>query len=144
MYPNPEDLESRAFPKHPTDQRRGIKNKDEIARKLEVMSGTIKDINDSTFKTEVLGAKILTMVEYYAVWSDVCRMMKPTVEKIAADYKGKAQVAYLDIDKSPQTTRDQGITAIPTFFVYKGGKVVGRRIGPSTYEQLAEIIDKNL
>lgn len=66
------------------------------------MSGSVKDINDGNFKSEVLDAGGLVVVEFCAAWSDVCRSMEGTVKQAATNYKDKAQIAKLDIDESPQ------------------------------------------
>ena len=108
------------------------------------MSGSVEDVNDGNFKTSVLDAKELVMVDFCAVWSDICRSMEGIIKQIATDYKGKAQVAKLDIDENPQTPPEYGITAIPTFKIFKDGKVLGTRVGPSTYKHLSSLIDEHL
>ena len=84
----------------------------------------IKYLNDENFKDEV--SKGVTLVDFYADWCGPCRMIAPLVEDLAKQFKGKANVAKLDIENARRTTASFGVTSIPTLIVFKDGKEVKR------------------
>lgn len=59
-----------------------------------------------------------------------CKEMKPILEELAADYKGKLNVVIVEVYEQEELTRQYGIMAIPTqiFFDAKG-KEVTRHMG---------------
>ena len=57
-------------------------------------------INDNTFKSEVLDAKGLVMVDFFASWCGPCRQMLPLVTEISAEMTD-VKIVKMDIDESP-------------------------------------------
>jgi len=49
-------------------------------------SENVKEFTDQNFETEVLGANEPVLVDFWAEWCMPCRMLAPTIEKIAGDY----------------------------------------------------------
>jgi thioredoxin 1 len=76
---------------------------------------------------------VLGLVNLVDLGSDYClpcKMMAPVVTKLEKDYKGKAAVVYIDIDKFPDQAKRFGIRVIPTQIFYdKKGKEVYRHEG---------------
>ncbi|GMH63982.1 hypothetical protein TrLO_g8100 [Triparma laevis f. longispina] len=64
----------------------------------------------------------LTIVDFYATWCPPCKAAVPLYAKMSEDYYKKGVQFYkCDVDKSRDTSSSQGISAMPTFKVYKGG-----------------------
>jgi len=59
-------------------------------------------------------------VKIGAKWCPTCRSMKPILEKLAAEYRGKATIASVDVDQSPELAEYFGVKAIPDSFVTVG------------------------
>ena len=53
----------------------------------------------------------------------------PTIEAIAEQFDGRADVAKLDVDQNPETAAAHGIRSIPTVLIFRGGQVVDRIAG---------------
>ena len=53
-------------------------------------------------------------------WCPACRSMKPILEKLAVEYRGKATIASIDVDKSPEFVQYLGVENIPDSFVIEG------------------------
>ncbi|MCH5188178.1 MAG: thioredoxin [Oscillospiraceae bacterium] len=98
------------------------------------------EITNENFEAEVLGAEP-TLVDFYADWCGPCRMLAPTVEELASDYEGKLKVVKANVDNLPEISLRYGIMSIPTLMVFKGGEVMGKMVGVSEYEEIAEMID---
>src|SRR5215468_2207903 len=88
------------------------------------MNEFIHHVNDSTFEPEVLKSDVPVLVDFWAEWCGPCKMIAPTVDELARQYKGKVKVAKMDVDKHQQVPQQFGIRSIPTLLVFKGGRVV--------------------
>lgn len=73
---------------------------------------------------------MVTMIDLGADRCIPCRMMKPILEEVRQEYKGKAAIIFVDVWKNPDVGRSFGIRAIPTQIFYdKNGKEVTRHTG---------------
>jgi len=101
-------------------------------------------VNDLNFDTEVVNSDQPVLVDFTATWCGPCRQIAPLVDQLADEYEGKAKVAKLDIDESPETARRFQIRGVPTILVFKGGKVVDQQVGLAPKTVLAGKIDSAL
>ena len=92
-------------------------------------SQTIVQLNDANFEAEVLNSETPVLVDFWAEWCGPCRMLAPTIEELAEEYKGKVKVAKLDTEVGRETASRLGISSIPTVILFKKGQMVNRLIG---------------
>jgi len=85
----------------------------------------------------------MVMLELGSVGCIPCEQMKPVMEKLRANYKGKLEVIFVDIRKERETSRKFGVTMIPTqVFLDKTGKEFHRHIGFYGYEEIVPELKK--
>ncbi|MFJ9552353.1 thioredoxin family protein [Nocardiopsis sp. NPDC101807] len=108
------------------------------------MSGTVLDVTDADFDEKVLQSDQLVLAVFRAEWSGPCRALDPVLADVAKEYAGRAVVARLDIDRSPETPPKHDVTAIPTLHVFKGGAKVATRIGPAAKNDVTRLITPHL
>lgn len=101
-------------------------------------------VNDLNFDAEVVNSDQPVLVDFTATWCGPCRQIAPLVDQLADEYEGKAKVAKLDIDESPETARRFQIRGVPTILVFKGGEVVDQQVGLAPKTVLAGKIDAAL
>jgi len=86
-------------------------------------------VTDATFEKEVIKSDIPVLIDCWAEWCAPCRMVGPTIEKLADEYAGKFKIAKLDVDNNRETSAKYSITSIPTMLIFVNGEVVDGLIG---------------
>lgn len=101
-------------------------------------------VNDENFDEEVLQSNIPVLVDFWAEWCGPCKVVGPTIEALAHDYKGKVKVAKLNVDSSPEAAGRFGVRSIPTLIVFKDGEAQEAAVGVRPKGELAALIDQYL
>lgn len=86
-------------------------------------------LNEDNFEKEVLKSEIPVLVDFWATWCGPCKMLAPTIAKIAEEKSGVIKVCKLDVDEEPEIAAKYGISSIPTLKVFVYGEVVNSSVG---------------
>jgi thioredoxin 1 len=78
------------------------------------------------------------LVDFWAPWCGPCRMVAPSVERLAREYAGRVVVAKLNTDENPATARRYQIMSIPALYIFKNGQVVDQMVGAQPYQVLEQ------
>ena len=89
----------------------------------------VVEFTDQNFEQEVINSDQPVLVDFWAEWCMPCRMLAPTIDKIAKDYAGKVKVGKLDTDANRDVSIKYGISAIPTVILFKNGEVTQKFVG---------------
>src|SRR4029079_10512757 len=92
-------------------------------------SENVKEFTDQNFESEVLKDNNLVLVDFWAEWCGPCRMLAPTIDKIATEYAGKVKVGKVDTDSNREVSMKYQISAIPTVILFKNGEVAQKFVG---------------
>jgi thioredoxin 1 len=101
----------------------------------------VVEFTDQNFEQEVINSETPVLVDFWAEWCMPCRMLAPTIDKIAKDYAGKVKVGKLDTDANRDVSIKYGISAIPTVILFKGGQVVQKFVGLRQERDFKEALD---
>jgi thioredoxin 1 len=108
------------------------------------MSEQVMVVSDASFEKEVLQSEQPVLVDFWAEWCAPCRMIAPTVERIAGQYAGRARVVKVNVDDNPSTAQRYGIKGIPTLILFNDGREAERVVGAVSGEALGRIIEKHV
>jgi thioredoxin 1 len=101
-------------------------------------------VTDAAFEKTVLQSTIPTIVDFWAPWCGPCRMVAPTLEKLAKEYSGKLLVAKVNTDENPDWATRFGVQGIPTMLFVANGKVIHRQVGALPEPMLRDIVGQFL
>ena len=98
-------------------------------------------LTDANFQ-ETVQQNAVVLVDFYADWCGPCRLLAPTIEDLAKEYAGKAVIAKVDIDASPETAMNMNVMAVPTVVVFKNGREAARFVGVQPKPVLKTAIER--
>jgi thioredoxin 1 len=104
-------------------------------------SENVKEFTDANFEAEVLKSGEPVLVDFWAEWCMPCRMLAPTIEKLAKEYSGKVKVGKVDTDSNRDISVKYGISAIPTVILFKNGQVAHKFVGLRKENEFKEALD---
>ena len=84
------------------------------------------------------------LVDFWAEWCGACKMLSPTLQKIASEYKGRIVTVKVNVDRKPQLASRFQVSGIPTVILFAGGNAVMRFSGALPYDQFKRQVDQAL
>ena len=96
-------------------------------------------LTDANFEEEVLNAKEPVLVDFWATWCGPCQTMGPVVDELAQELTD-VKVGKVNVDEQMVLAREYKVMSIPTFLVFKDGKVAERTLGVQEKSELEQLI----
>jgi thioredoxin len=99
-------------------------------------------VTDDTFEAEVLNHDKPVLVDFWAEWCGPCRMVAPTLEKLAKEYAGQVRIAKVNVDENPGLSQAFRVMSIPTIMLIKQRTIVFSQPGALPEAAFRELITK--
>lgn len=94
---------------------------------------------ESNFNELVMNGKVL--VDFFATWCGPCKMLTPILEEIAND-RSESKIIKVDVDECQSLAKQFGVMSIPTLILFDNGKIVDKKIGLMSKEEITSWIEK--
>ncbi len=89
----------------------------------------MREVTDTSFEQEVLGAEGCVIVDFWAPWCKPCEAIAPVLEALAAEHG--LGLVRLNIDEHVGVPSRYGVLSLPTVILFESGEpratVVGAR-----------------
>ncbi|MBU2102248.1 MAG: thioredoxin [Candidatus Omnitrophica bacterium] len=101
-------------------------------------------ITSKNFATVVIESKIPVLIDFWAPWCGPCKIIAPNIEAVAKEQKGKIKVCKINVDEAPDVATKFTVMSIPTVMIFKGGKVMEKKVGSLSKRDLDKLIQPYL
>ena len=104
----------------------------------------IADAGDADFGEVVDRATVPVLVDLWAPWCGPCRMVSPTLERLAADFAGRVKLVKVNVDEAPAVSERFEVQGIPTLLLLHSGEVGARQTGAAPEPALRAWLETTL
>ena len=101
----------------------------------------VAELTSTTFNATVANNQIV-LVDVGAEWCPPCKKMEPVLETLSKEFQGKFTLLKVDGGRDLTVMKEIGASVLPTFMVYKNGKISWKKEGIVTLEELKEALTK--
>lgn len=100
-----------------------------IAETQEAQPSSVIPVTSKNFQTEVLASTTPVILDAYANWCPPCNAVAPTFSELSREMNGKIKFVKMNVDEEQSLAKELQIEKMPTFLIFKDGKVVDRQVG---------------
>ena len=96
-------------------------------------------ITKENFEEQVLRSEQPVLLDFWAGWCGPCRRMSPVVDELAEE-NPHVRVGKVNVDEETELAERFNVFSIPTFIVFKRGKLAARTAGVQPKSALEELL----
>jgi len=102
------------------------------------------DVSQADFEDKVVAASFRQplVIDFWAPWCAPCKVLKPVLEKLAAEYGGKFVLAKVNSDENPEIAARYKVRGIPAVKAMVDGQIVSEFTGALPESAVRDWLDK--
>jgi thioredoxin 1 len=97
----------------------------------------------ASFFELVRTSEMPVLVDFWAEWCGPCRIVSPTIERLARENHDRLLTVKVNVDRRPQVAQAYEIQGIPTIMLFWHGEPCMRLCGAFPYEAILQTIQEN-
>lgn len=101
---------------------------------------SVLKITKNNFEEEVIKSDKPVLIDFWAGWCMPCKMMSSVVEEIEAEMNNEVKVGKINVDEEQDLAIKFGVMSIPTFLIFKNGKVSNMTVGVQEKEEIVKLL----
>jgi putative thioredoxin len=107
------------------------------------MSAHAYDVTVADFDAKVIAASrhVPVVVDFWAEWCQPCGVLKPILEKLAAEYDGRFILAKVNSDENQELAQRYGVRGIPAVKAFVDGELADEFTGALPEAQVRQFVD---
>ncbi|MBN1329559.1 MAG: thioredoxin [Candidatus Heimdallarchaeota archaeon] len=104
-------------------------------------NGSVKVLSSNEIEDFVNKNKFV-VIDFYATWCPPCKIMEPITHDLAEIYQSKVAFAKINTDQERAAAMQFQIRYVPTFYLFKDGKILTQFSGARKKNDFIELINQ--
>lgn len=101
-------------------------------------------LTEALYAEKIENSNGVALVDFWASWCGPCRMLAPTIDELASDFEGRAEIYKVNVDEEGALAAKFGIMSIPTLIIFKNGEVFDKLVGVVPKENIEKVLENAL
>ncbi len=102
----------------------------------------VLSVSERTFAKEVLESSTLVLVNFWAPWCKLCRVIDPLLSRLQAEWNEQIKLVRINADESLKLANDYRLRTLPTLLLFNRGQLCHRLDGFQGKEELIAAIEQ--
>jgi thioredoxin 1 len=98
-------------------------------------------VNEDNFSSEVLDSSVPVLVNFWAPWCGICRMIDPFLSKFQTEWGEQLKLVSINADENLKLANTYRLTTLPTVLLVRQGSVLHRLEGFHSRDDLNRAAD---